>query len=57
MVLLFNPFTDEQLNFFGAVPKQVWHFSSLYKSSSGCKTISRQAARRHPKLLHPKQNI
>jgi hypothetical protein len=41
-----NPFTDEQLNLLGTVPKQVCHFSSLYIFSLGCKMISRQAARR-----------
>ena len=25
-----NPFADEQLNLLGTVPKQVFHFSSLY---------------------------
>jgi len=27
---VFNPFTDEQLNLLGTLPKQVYHFSSLY---------------------------
>jgi len=36
-----NPFTDEQLNLLGTLPKQVCYFSSLYKFCLGCKTISR----------------
>jgi len=44
-----------ELNLLGIVPKQVCNFSSLSIYCLGCKTISRQAARRLI-ILHPKQN-
>jgi len=50
----FDPFTDEQLNLLGTVPKRDCHFSSLYTFSLGCQTISRRAARRLI-VLHHKQ--
>jgi len=46
VAMIFNPFTDEQLNSLRTVPKQVCHSSSLYIFCLGCKTISRGAARR-----------
>ena len=55
-VKIFDPFPDEQLNLLGTVPEQINHFSSLSVFCLGCKTISRQAARRLI-VLHPKQNI
>jgi len=55
-IYFINPFTDEQQNLLGIMPKQVCHFSSLFIYCFGCKMISREAARGLI-VLHPKQNI
>jgi len=43
--IIVNPFTDEQLNLLGTMPKQVCHYSSLHTLFLGCKTIRRRADR------------
>jgi len=42
LLLHINPFTDEQLNLLGTMPKQFCHPSSLYLLCLGCKTIGDQ---------------
>ena len=37
VLIIFNPFTDKQLNLFGTVPKQVCYFSSLSIFCFECK--------------------